>query len=435
MNVWVKVFLQQLLNLVIFAANCPQNLKFGSGPPATCQKPWDPQNRPPSALESWFTREMFEDLFPKANLGWGPHVCFPYSYESFVIAARYFPRFGTETGINYTGGQNYRRDLAAFFAHAIQETGENDISLYTSKNQTEADDCFYRGGLYNWFEGGPVSSLLAAPSHGSQPTDGGECNQAGRYCQQSPELNYYYPCGNDTTVNGAYKQCYFGRGSIQISYNFNYGMFGNWLHTQNIMVDLLKEPNLVLTKIDPPLAFMASIWFYMTPQPPKPAMHDIVIGNWNAGAQNTAAGFSGPIFGPTSLIINNECNGEDKIVPGGGGENRRIKAFKWFTSYFNVPSGEDRTLSCKYMPEHFVSQQNFLSYQPEWSTTWKENKTCECAPAGYSGMIHYYTPGQYPEEFVKLNDANREFCQRTIYERPDLYNMNSNTSACLKTPL
>jgi hypothetical protein len=25
---------------------------------------------------------------------------------------------------------------------------------------------------------------------------------------------------------------------------------------------------------------MASLWFYMTPQPPKPAMHDIILGRW-----------------------------------------------------------------------------------------------------------------------------------------------------------
>jgi hypothetical protein len=76
-------------------------------------------------------------------------------------------------------------------------------------------------------------------------------------------------------------------------------------------------------------------------------MHDIVIGNWNAGPQNAASGYSGAIFGPTSLIINNECNGEDAASPGGGGENRRIKAFKWFTKYFNVQPGADETLSCK----------------------------------------------------------------------------------------
>jgi hypothetical protein len=43
-------------------------------------------------------------------------------------------------------------------------------------------------------------------------------------------------------------------------------------------VDLLTQPNLVMTNTAPPLAMLASLWFYMTPQPPKPAMHDIILG-------------------------------------------------------------------------------------------------------------------------------------------------------------
>lgn len=83
-------------------------------------------------MENWFTKKQFEDLFPYANIGWGPHICFPYSYESFIIAARYFPNFGTSSPHNQlTPTNNTRRDLATFFAHAIQETGLNDISLYS----------------------------------------------------------------------------------------------------------------------------------------------------------------------------------------------------------------------------------------------------------------------------------------------------------------
>lgn len=99
--------------------------------------------------------------------------------------------------------------------------------------------------------------------------------------------------------------------------------------------------------MDPPLAMLASLWFYMTPQPPKPSMHSIVIGDWKQSTRNRRGGFTGPIFGPTSLIINNECGGEDDKEPGGGGESRRIKAFKWFCKYFDVPAGPERTLTCK----------------------------------------------------------------------------------------
>jgi basic endochitinase B len=68
---------------------------------------------------------------------------------------------------------------------------------------------------------------------------------------------------------------------IQITIINNPIKFGDWLNSQNISVDLLAHPNLVLTKMDPPLALMASLWFYMTPQPPKPAMHDIILGNFD----------------------------------------------------------------------------------------------------------------------------------------------------------
>lgn len=85
----------------------------------------------------------------------------------------------------------------------------------------------------------------------------------------------------------------------------------------------------------------------MTPQPPKPAMHDIILGQWKAGSTNEAAGYKGPILGPTSLVINNECNGEDASNPGGAGESRRIKAFKWFCGYFGVNPGDAKTLTCK----------------------------------------------------------------------------------------
>lgn len=131
---------------------CPAAKKYGSGPPKNCRV-YDPNQKPKSTIENWFTKEMFyvsnvsalaidhdlqflqyffsfQDLFPKANLGWGPHKCLPYSYEAFVIAARYFPDFGTTYPEEEMKEVHTRRDVAAFFAHAVQETGENNAHLY-----------------------------------------------------------------------------------------------------------------------------------------------------------------------------------------------------------------------------------------------------------------------------------------------------------------
>ncbi|XGW03089.1 hypothetical protein V3C99_014805 [Haemonchus contortus] len=385
---------------VLPRSQCPAASKYGKGPPASCSMPSDPNNLPPSQLEKWFTKDMFEDLFPFANLGWGSHPCLPYSYEAFVIAARYFPKFGTSSPNSiYNATENTRRDLAAFFAHAVQETGENNAGLYDGKRPLkDAADCFYRGGFYNWFEGGPTSSFMDQASPGYNPIDGEKCISAGRYCAQSAEISYFYPCSNGT--DGDYfKGCYFGRGAIQISYNYNYGQFMDFLKTRNISVNLLEQPNLIMTKMDPPLAILASLWFYMTPQPPKPAMHDIVMGTWNSGSKNAAAGYTGPIFGPTSLIINNECNGEDLQEPGD-------------------------------MPVKLDELRYNYSYQPDWATTWME-RPCNCAPAAYGGLIPYFDAAYYPEEFVAMNEKNRLRCVASVYANPSMYSLNNNTSPCL----
>ncbi|KAK0427501.1 hypothetical protein QR680_010258 [Steinernema hermaphroditum] len=411
---------------------CPKAAQFSKGPPSGCQVARDPQNRPPSSIESWFTKEMFEDLFPFANLGFGPHPCYPYSYESFIIAARYFPKFGAESpNSNYTERENHRRDLAAFFAHAVQETGENNIGLYNGKRSNqEAANCFYRGGFYNWFEGGPKSAFFPPNAPGFQPEDGANCTAGGEYCQMSPENNFWCPCETKKITEELSSSCYFGRGAIQISYNYNYKRFQDWLESENIFVDLLKHPNLVITSMEPPLAIMASLWFYMTPQPPKPSMHDLVMGNWNAGAKNKEIGYFGPNFGATSLVINNECNGESPTEPGEGGESRRIKAFKWFCNYFNVPVGPEESLSCKKMKVRFDLMRYPKSFGPKWSTAWK-NEPCDCEPAGYEGWLMYYDPEYYPEEYVALNEVNRRRCVEALYAQPSMYGMSNATSACL----
>lgn len=55
--------------------------------------------------------------------------------------------------------------------------------------------------------------------------------------------------------------------------NYNYGAAG-----RAIGVDLLSNPDLVLT--DPIVSFLTAIWFWMTPQPPKPSPHDVIVGKW-----------------------------------------------------------------------------------------------------------------------------------------------------------
>ncbi|CAD5232246.1 unnamed protein product [Bursaphelenchus xylophilus] len=397
----------------------------------------DPNLKPKSLMEKWFTKEMFEDFFPKANQGWGLHPCLPYSYESFILAARYFPEFGA--GIKggrppYTQRDLQRRDLAAFFAHIIAETGENDLRLYSQiKNPKLADECFYRGGLYHFFEGGPKSKLFSSSRHGFSMDEGESCVEEGRYCASNPEIDFWYPC-NQPNINSSlnhttYSGCYFGRGPLQLSWNYNYGQFSQFLHTHGIDVDLLSNPNELLTKNDPPLAMLSAIWFYMTPQPPKPSMHDIMMGNWHPSEKNKRADYKGSVFGPTNLVINNECGGEDEETPGGPKENRRIKAFRWFCEKLGVEPGISRTLSCKGMVNGFDAIQQKLSWQPDWANMWKP-EPCDCAPAPYPGVIPYYEPKLYRAHAIRDNDRNRLRCVFSIYRNPDIYRIDQNNSPC-----
>ncbi|VDO81824.1 unnamed protein product [Heligmosomoides polygyrus] len=369
-----------------------------------------------SPIEKWFTEKMFNDLFPKANLGLGPHNCLPYSYNSFIIAARYFPEFGGEGG-----DKHERRDVAAFFAHVLQETGENDISLFnTTLSDEEKVECFYRGGFYNWFEGGPNSSFLLPAFPGFQVVDGKRCTEEGRYCKRGAELDFWSPCADGTETHAGrtyYRGCYFGRGALQLSWNYNYGLFQQFLLSRGVKVDLINNPNLVITKMDPPLAMLASLWFYMTPQPPKPSMHSIVVGDWRQSERNRRAGFTGPIFGPTSLVINNECGGEDPDEP----------AFKWFCKYFDVPAGSERSLSCKGILDGFDAVQHMYSWQPDWGNMWR-SRVCDCEPAPYGGPLPYYDPKLYPSKFAKENDRNRLRCVHSIFHNPEMFRLDEGTS-------
>ncbi|KAI6190437.1 hypothetical protein M3Y97_00117800 [Aphelenchoides bicaudatus] len=407
---------------VVKSVTCPEPKKFGRAPPSECRQPMDPNLKPKTYLERWFTKEMFDEFFPKANQGWGLHECKPYSYESFILAARYFPEFGA--GIRsgqppYTARDLQRRDVAAFFAHVLAETGENDYRIYNSGISLKAaDECFYRGGLYHYFEGGPKSKLFSTLRHGFAVKEAETCVEEGRYCASNPELDFWYPCDQPNiatkTNSTTYTGCYFGRGPLQLSWNYNYGQFQQYLHSENIDVDLLANPNLLITKMDPPLGFLSALWFYMSAQPPKPSMHDVMMGTWHSSEKNKRA----------------ECKGEDSEVPGGPGENRRIKAFRFFCEKLGVPVGLEHTLSCKGMIDGFDAIQQNLSWQPDWANMWKA-EPCDCAPAPYPGTLPYFDPKLYREQAAKENDRNRLRCVFSIYRNPDIFRIDSKNSPCL----
>lgn len=77
---------------------------------------------------------------------------------------------------------------------------------------------------------------------------------------------------------------YYGRGVIQLSWNYNYGAFSHWLYNNGLMTDVITERDTLLKRPDyvaknGALSILSGIWFWMTPQGAKPSSHDVMLGN------------------------------------------------------------------------------------------------------------------------------------------------------------
>ncbi|GAB2298550.1 Endochitinase ep3 [Dionaea muscipula] len=180
-----------------------------------------------------------------------------YSRSAFLGATNSYPAFGT-TG----SSDDIKREIAAFFAHVTHETGS---FCYIEEN----------GG----------SSL---------PTS--------QYCDPS---NTQYPCNPN--------KGYYGRGPLQLSWNYNYGAAG-----QSIGFDGLNSPETVAN--DPVTSFKTALWFWMN------NVHSVIIG--------------GQGFGATIRAINSgECNGGNTAEV-----NSRVQYYTQYCNQFGVSPGDN--LSC-----------------------------------------------------------------------------------------
>ncbi|KAL5562402.1 hypothetical protein UlMin_032149 [Ulmus minor] len=153
----------------------------------------------------------FNEMLKHRNDGGCPAKGF-YTYDAFIAAAKTFPAFGT-TGDDATR----KREIAAFLGQTSHET---------TCGWASAPD-----GPYSW----------------------GYCFNR----EQNPPSNY---CSPSPTWPCAAGRRYFGRGPIQLSWNYNYGPCG-----RAIGADLLNNPDLVAT--DPVISFKTAFWFWMTPYP------------------------------------------------------------------------------------------------------------------------------------------------------------------------
>ena len=299
---------------------------------------------------------QFNALFPRANGGLGPDASNgPYSYFNFLKAAAMWPSFCNEAASSSVDLDILcKKEMASMFAHFAQEVGEHDVhSVYPTWQQ----------GLYHYTEMGCSDN----------PSTSG-CEYRGGTCEVTTWMGQTWPC--PTGVK------YYGRGAKQLSYNFNYGPFSYALFGDvNV---LLKDPSLVVAKDETNgwMALASAFWFYMTPQSPKPSMHDQVAGFWVPNAADIAAGrVTG--FGVLIMIINGgiECGGSVEVAQAAN----RITYYQAFLDVLGLPAEDPATMTCTNMKQFDASSSAFVpSY---WEQGWSSQ------PCGSSCQLVSYQTG------------------------------------------
>ncbi|MCG8474381.1 MAG: chitinase [Cytophagales bacterium] len=254
-----------------------------------------------NGLAEIFSKEDFTALFPDSVFveqgQYWTRIRNPfYTYEAFLEAASRFPKFCNEGNITLR-----KRELAAFLANTSHET---------TGGYPNAPNGPYSWGYYFIREVGCFNERT-------------QMEQCPGYVDTSGVLGKRY--------RPAAGQQYYGRGPIQLSYNFNYGYFSDQIGMGD---RLLREPDLLAR--DSVLSYMSAIWFWMTPQGNKPSCHNALIGRWEPTPADRKANRV-PGFGITIDIINGgiEC--------GYGANNEasnRIGFYQRFTEYFNIGKGD-----------------------------------------------------------------------------------------------
>jgi len=257
------------------------------------------ENHSTTNITKYLNKKIWSELFPH-RYGIGAkdtinHIADFYSFKTFVTAAKLFPAFLSEGNDTVQ-----KRELCAFLANIAQETGGG---------WDEAPGGYFKWGLYFLTETSTRNSTYADTSKKNYPP------VAGKF--------------------------YYGRGPKQLSWNYNYGQFSEaWYGDKDT---LLQNPDLLST--NPVLSFASAIWFWMTPQFPKPSCHDIMVNNWKP-TENDIQKNRLPGFGATVNVINGgvECGKSAEFEK----TTYRYKYYLYFCNYFHVSPGSNISCSNQY---------------------------------------------------------------------------------------
>ena len=310
-GVSLKIYLVLMLSLscICFKCSNPAKQKIQKAPLK-------------NLIKSILSQKTFNELFPLRDSF--------YTYSAFIKAANelsfikitvvrravsvyQITRTDTRTGQSIVVRQDpdWNEDWAK----------KKPDSTYTI---TYANFCTEKDAATNKKE---LAAFFAQIAHETRKGENSKYND-GLMAIHENDTTLSYIADNDTYPPVAGKK-YYGRGPMQISYNGNYGYASDCIFGDKRM--LLNNPRLIET--NPVISFETAIYFWMTPQTAKPSAHDVMIGEWQPGTADKAAGRT-PGFGMTINIINGgiECGKGDNLY----NMNDRIGFYEKFLSKMGV---------------------------------------------------------------------------------------------------
>uniref|UniRef100_A0A803MKI0 chitinase n=1 Tax=Chenopodium quinoa TaxID=63459 RepID=A0A803MKI0_CHEQI len=244
---WSWCMLQPMGFLWQRAEYCGDGCREG---PCVLRNPTPSTPRPGNGvpIRNLVTQEFFNGIINQASSSCAGKIF--YSRSAFLEALNFYPKFGT----GGKSSEDTKREVAAFFARVTHETGHF---------------CY-------------IEEIVKAT-----------------YCEQEATE---WPCNSE-------KQ-YYGRGSIQITWNYNYGPAG-----QSIGFDGLNAPETVAN--DPVIAFRTAFWFWMN------NVHSRIISR---------QGFASTI----RAINGGECDGGNTPAV-----NARVGYYTKYCNQLGVSPGDD----------------------------------------------------------------------------------------------
>ncbi|EMA8957341.1 chitinase [Vibrio fluvialis] len=338
--------------------------------------------------------QRVERVFPQSEWDYLTHMAAPeYTYTRFLRAIGKFPAFCGD----YTDGRDAdaicKKSIVTAFAHFSQETGGHIAKDNVSDNPLALDE---------WQQ-----ALVHVREMGW--SEGQEGYTTG--CGQNDWQNARWPC--------AAGQGYFGRGAKQLSYHFNYGAFSEAMFDGDATV-LLNNPGLVA---DSWLNLASAIWFFLTPQAPKPAMLHVIDRTWVPSQREIDAGI-GYGFGTTINVINGgiECGEQNKDK---GQPVNRIRYWEGLAEHYQIPQQPDEKNTCWQQTPYGSLNLNGATdvLYTNWDGNWKYypdrpgGYSFECELVGFQTAYSALVEGDYEKCVTNFYGSHANWPQVRVVEK------------------